>query len=132
MLVGMHVWIVCPDAICVRALPLTRFYLSSIPFPPHPQHNTTQSALGVSNLEELEETAPPAPPPPATPPTSSVLVSVPVGKEQVEFTAGAIGGIIGFSLGGPIVGASGAVAANYIAKKNNDASEVIQTVSKGR
>ena len=100
--------------------------------PTPPQHNTTQSALGMSNLEELEETAPPAPPPPATPPTSSVLVSVPVGKEQVEFTAGAIGGIIGFSLGGPIVGASGAVAANYIAKKNNDASDVIQTVSKGR
>lgn len=55
---------------------------------------------------------------------------VPIKEETVEFTAGLIGGAVGFAVGGPILGAIGAAAANYASKLEGDVSEVIQAVSK--
>mmetsp|Transcript_24839 Transcript_24839/g.27830 ORF Transcript_24839/g.27830 Transcript_24839/m.27830 type:complete len:226 (+) Transcript_24839:138-815(+) len=55
---------------------------------------------------------------------------VAVKEETVEFTAGLIGGVAGFAVGGPILGAVGAAAANYVAKSENEASNVVGAVSK--
>jgi hypothetical protein len=55
---------------------------------------------------------------------------VPVKEETVEFTAGIIGGIAGFALGGPILGAIGAAAANYVSKLDGDATVAVNAVSK--
>jgi len=55
---------------------------------------------------------------------------VPIKEETVEFTAGIIGGAAGFLVGGPVLGALGAAAANYASKMDNDVSEVISGVSK--
>jgi hypothetical protein len=55
---------------------------------------------------------------------------VPVKEETVEFTAGIIGGIAGFALGGPLLGAIGAAAANYISKLDGDATVAVNAVSK--
>jgi hypothetical protein len=55
---------------------------------------------------------------------------VPVKEETVEFTAGLIGGIAGFALGGPVLGAIGAAAANYISKMDGDATVAVNAVSK--
>jgi hypothetical protein len=55
---------------------------------------------------------------------------VPIKEETVEFTAGILGGAAGFLIGGPVLGAVGAAAANYVSKMDNDVSEVISGVSK--
>jgi len=55
---------------------------------------------------------------------------VPIKEETVEFTAGLIGGVAGFALGGPVVGAIGAAAANYVSKSENEAGEIVGAVSK--
>jgi len=55
---------------------------------------------------------------------------VPINEETVEFTAGLLGGAIGFSLGGPVLGAVGAAAANYASKTDAEAGEVLSAVSK--
>jgi hypothetical protein len=55
---------------------------------------------------------------------------VPIKEETVEFTAGILGGAAGFLIGGPVLGALGAAAANYASKLDNDVSEVISGVSK--
>ena len=55
---------------------------------------------------------------------------VPIKEETVEFTAGIIGGAAGFALGGPLVGAIGAAAANYVSKMDTEASDVVSGVSK--
>jgi len=55
---------------------------------------------------------------------------VAVKEETVEFTAGLIGGVAGFAVGGPILGAVGAAAANYVAKSENEVSNVVGAVSK--
>lgn len=55
---------------------------------------------------------------------------VPVKEETVEFTAGLIGGAAGFAIGGPVLGAIGAAAANYISKSDNDAGVAVGAVSK--
>lgn len=60
--------------------------------------------------------------------TSSALV--PIKEETVEFTAGIIGAAAGFVLGGPVLGAIGAAVANYASKMENEASDVVQAVSK--
>eukprot|EP00536_Pseudo-nitzschia_multiseries_P001636 jgi/Psemu1/300891/fgenesh1_kg.21_\ len=62
------------------------------------------------------------------PETGGKLVAIK--EETVEFTAGLIGGVAGFALGGPVVGAIGAAAANYISKSDNEAGEIIGAVSK--
>ena len=55
---------------------------------------------------------------------------VPIKEETVEFTAGIIGGVAGFLVGGPALGAVGAAAANYVSKSDGDVSDVISAVSK--
>lgn len=55
---------------------------------------------------------------------------VPIKEETVEFTAGLLGGAVGFAVGGPFLAAIGAAASNYVSKSEGDISEVIQAVSK--
>lgn len=55
---------------------------------------------------------------------------VAIKEETVEFTAGLIGGAAGFIVGGPLLGAIGAAAANYVSKSENEAGEVVGAVSK--
>lgn len=55
---------------------------------------------------------------------------VAIKEETVEFTAGLIGGVAGFVVGGPVLGAVGAAAANYVSKGEDDAGEIVSTVSK--
>ena len=55
---------------------------------------------------------------------------VPIKEETVEFTAGILGGAAGCLVGGPVLGAIGAAAANYASKMDNDVSEVISGISK--
>ncbi|KAI2505451.1 hypothetical protein MHU86_8974 [Fragilaria crotonensis] len=55
---------------------------------------------------------------------------VPIKEETVEFTAGILGGAAGFLIGGPVLGAVGAAAANYASKLDNDVAEVISGISK--
>lgn len=55
---------------------------------------------------------------------------VAVKEETVEFTAGILGGVIGFAVGGPVIGAIGAAATNYVAKNGGEVGDVISTVSK--
>lgn len=61
---------------------------------------------------------------------SSSTALVPIKEETVEFTAGILGGVAGFAVGGPVLGAIGAAAANYVSKSEGDVSEVISAVSK--
>lgn len=73
----------------------------------------------------------PSPTFPSSAPASSAGGSlVPIKEETVEFTAGILGGVAGFALGGPVLGALGAAAANYASKMDNDISEVVAAVSK--
>jgi SMC interacting uncharacterized protein involved in chromosome segregation len=55
---------------------------------------------------------------------------VPVKEETVEFTAGILGGIAGFAVGGPVLGAIGASTLNYLSKMDGDVTDVVQAVSK--
>mmetsp|Transcript_4056 Transcript_4056/g.3833 ORF Transcript_4056/g.3833 Transcript_4056/m.3833 type:complete len:238 (-) Transcript_4056:298-1011(-) len=55
---------------------------------------------------------------------------VPIKEETVQFTAGLLGGIVGFTIGGPWLAAAGAAAANYASKQDMEAGEVISAVSK--
>ena len=55
---------------------------------------------------------------------------VPVKEETVEFTAGILGGIAGFAIGGPVLGAVGAAVANYVSKMDGDVTVAVQAVSK--
>ena len=55
---------------------------------------------------------------------------VPVNAQTVEFTAGILGGVAGFLVGGPFIGAVGAAAANYFSKMDGDAPDAVQAVSK--
>jgi hypothetical protein len=55
---------------------------------------------------------------------------VPIKEETVEFTAGILGGIAGFAVGGPVLGVIGAAALNYVSKMDGDVTTVVQAVSK--
>ena len=55
---------------------------------------------------------------------------VAIKEETVEFTAGLLGGLAGFVVGGPVLGAFAAAAANYVSKSESEASEVVGAVSK--
>lgn len=55
---------------------------------------------------------------------------VAIKEETVEFTAGLIGGVAGFVVGGPVLGAIGAATANYVSKFDNEASDIVSAVSK--
>lgn len=65
---------------------------------------------------------------PAASSTGGALV--PIKEETIEFTAGLIGGALGFAIGGPVIGAIGAAAANYASKTDQEVGEIIQAVSK--
>lgn len=69
------------------------------------------------------------PAPPSDGPNPNTAI-VPINEETVEFTAGILGGVIGFSLGGPVLGALGAAAANYASKTDAEVGEVLSAVSK--
>jgi hypothetical protein len=86
-------------------------------------------------MSEEVEVAPapaPAPAPAKKPPASAVTSSalVPIKEETVEFTAGILGGVAGFALGGPVLAAIAAAAANYVSKSEGDVGEVVSAVSK--
>lgn len=68
----------------------------------------------------------PAEAPPAVKSTSIVAIN----EETVEFTAGLLGGFAGFLIGGPVLGALGAAAANYASKTDAEVGEVLSAVSK--
>lgn len=55
---------------------------------------------------------------------------VPVKEETIEFTAGILGGAAGLVVGGPVLGAIGAAASNYVSKNNGDVNDVVKAVSK--
>jgi len=55
---------------------------------------------------------------------------VPIKEETVEFTAGLIGGAAGLAIGGPLLGAITAAAANYASKMDGDFSVAVQAISK--
>lgn len=76
-------------------------------------------------LHMSDDAAASSPPPP---PTTSAIV--PINEETVEFTAGLLGGVVGFAVGGPVLGALGAAAANYASKTDAEAGEVLSAVSK--
>lgn len=64
------------------------------------------------------------------PPASTGGALVPIKDETVEFTAGLIGGAAGFAVGGPVLAAVGAAAANYVSKMDGEVTDVVQAVSK--
>jgi len=55
---------------------------------------------------------------------------VAINEDTIEFTAGLVGGVVGFAVGGPVLGAITAAAANYAARSDMEAAEIVQTVSK--
>ena len=65
---------------------------------------------------------------PAPPSTGGALV--PIKEETVEFTAGILGGVAGFALGGPFLAAIGAAAANYVSKMDGDVTDAVNAISK--
>ena len=55
---------------------------------------------------------------------------VPIKEETVQFTAGVLGGVTGFAVGGPVLGAIGAAITNYASKTDSEAGGVVSAVSK--
>ena len=97
---------------------------SASAFAPAPLGSVRRASLRMSDAE-----VPPAPPakdPPA--PKTSAIVAI--NEETVEFTAGLLGGVVGFALGGPVLGAIGAAAANYASKTDAEVGEILSAVSK--
>ena len=80
--------------------------------------------------DDAEEAAPAPTPAPAKKAKVSGGALVPIKEETVEFTAGILGGVAGFALGGPVLAAIGAAAANYAAKSESEVSDVVSAVSK--
>ena len=70
--------------------------------------------------------------PDATPKVESAKggAIVPIKEETIEFTAGLIGGAVGLAVGGPLLGAIAAAAANYASKTDQEVGEVVQAISK--
>lgn len=81
-----------------------------------------------SALYMSDEAAPAAPEAPPAPVKTTAIV--PVNEETVEFTAGLLGGVVGFAVGGPVLGAIGAAAANYASKTDAEVGEILSAVSK--
>ena len=92
----------------------------------------TTAVLRMSDEEAAveEPAAPPAPAPAPAAPASTGGKIVPIKEETVEFTAGLIGGAVGLAVGGPVLGAIGAAAANYASKTDQEVGEVVSAVSK--
>lgn len=55
---------------------------------------------------------------------------VPVNQETVEFTAGVLGAAAGLVVGGPVLAAVGAAAANFASKSDKEIGDVTTAVSK--
>ena len=85
---------------------------------------------GVQTFMSDEAEAPPAPAPTKAPAAKKEAALVPIKEETVEFTAGILGGAAGFLIGGPVVAAIGAAAANYVSKSESEAGSVVGAVSK--
>ena len=99
---------------------------SATAFAPAPFARQT-TPLYMSEVAE-EAPAPPVEAPPAAAVKTTAIV--PVNEETVEFTAGLLGGVAGFFLGGPVLGAIGAAAANYASKTDAEVGEILSAVSK--
>jgi len=97
-----------------------------------PSAFTRPSTLTRVFSEAETPAAPAAPAAPVAPaaPSSPGGKIVPVNQETVEFTAGLVGGVAGFALGGPVLGAIFAAAANYASKNEAEVGEVMTAVSK--
>jgi hypothetical protein len=99
----------------VTLLPLFMALSQSSAFAPQPRALTRPAVVTFMSDEE---------------PSESKGALVPIKEETIEFTAGLIGGAAGLIIGGPIVAALGAAAANYVSKADNDAGDIVGTVSK--
>lgn len=91
--------------------------------------SNTRAFISKPLFADAEETVveSPTPEPPTPSPTSAI---VPIKEETVEFTAGLLGGAVGFAVGGPVLGALTAAAANYASKQDIEVATVIQAISK--
>ena len=96
-------------------------------FAPAAQQRTFVSRPVFMSDDPTPEPAAPAPPAPKKEESSAL---VPIKEETVEFTAGLVGGAAGFVIGGPLLAAITAAAANYASKTEGDVGEVVQAVSK--
>jgi hypothetical protein len=92
--------------------------------------STPRAFVSKPLFSEPEAKATPAAPAATPEPASTGGALVPIKEETIEFTAGLIGGAIGFAVGGPILAAIGAAVANYASKTDQEVGEVIQAVSK--
>eukprot|EP00565_Helicotheca_tamesis_P007364 CAMPEP_0185723476 /NCGR_PEP_ID=MMETSP1171-20130828/298_1 /TAXON_ID=374046 /ORGANISM="Helicotheca tamensis, Strain CCMP826" /LENGTH=239 /DNA_ID=CAMNT_0028391183 /DNA_START=48 /DNA_END=767 /DNA_ORIENTATION=+ len=117
-LVGLIVLGVVSSATAFAPTPTTRAFVRS-----------TSDVVALRMSEEAAEpVAEPAAPSEPSEPVGGALV--PIKEETIEFTAGLLGGVAGLAVGGPVLGALGAAAANYAAKSDSEVSEVIGAVSK--
>eukprot|EP00566_Odontella_aurita_P021953 CAMPEP_0113545382 /NCGR_PEP_ID=MMETSP0015_2-20120614/11230_1 /TAXON_ID=2838 /ORGANISM="Odontella" /LENGTH=231 /DNA_ID=CAMNT_0000445741 /DNA_START=57 /DNA_END=752 /DNA_ORIENTATION=- /assembly_acc=CAM_ASM_000160 len=91
------------------------------------QPAAVQSRAFVSRPLFMSEEEAAAPAAPVSEPAGAL---VPIKEETVEFTAGLLGGAAGFLVGGPILGAIGAAAANFASKTDQEVGEVVSAVSK--
>lgn len=91
-------------------------------FAPQPRAFTRPAVATFMSEEEASE---PAPAP--APATSSSIV--PIDEATVEFTAGLVGGAAGLIIGGPVVAAIGAAAANYVSKSEGEAGNIVSQVA---
>ncbi|CAM9680606.1 unnamed protein product [Discosporangium mesarthrocarpum] len=98
---------------------------STIRAPAHTRWTTPRMST-----TEKEETTTPVVPPTAKPSTPKPATIVTVNTENVEFSAGLLGGFTGFVIGGPVLGALLAVAANYGSKRENEAGEAVRAIAK--
>jgi hypothetical protein len=93
-----------------------------------PQQRTFVRPAVATFMSDEAEAAPASAPASAASKKETALV--PIKEETVEFTAGILGGAAGFVLGGPVLAAIGAAAANYVSKSGNEAGSIVGAVSK--
>jgi len=104
---------------------LAAIFVTASAFVPNPSFVRRTSLF--SDVEE-SVSSPPTPPPAA--PSSSGGALVPIKEESIQFTAGVIGGLVGFSVAGPVGGVIGAGFANFASKTDEDVGDVVQNLSK--
>eukprot|EP00568_Trieres_chinensis_P002277 CAMPEP_0183294056 /NCGR_PEP_ID=MMETSP0160_2-20130417/2521_1 /TAXON_ID=2839 ORGANISM="Odontella Sinensis, Strain Grunow 1884" /NCGR_SAMPLE_ID=MMETSP0160_2 /ASSEMBLY_ACC=CAM_ASM_000250 /LENGTH=252 /DNA_ID=CAMNT_0025455287 /DNA_START=241 /DNA_END=999 /DNA_ORIENTATION=+ len=111
---------------------VNRAFVARSPAATSPLFMAEEEAEAAAAVVEKEEEAAPAPAPAAAAaaPSEPAGALVPIKEETVEFTAGLLGGIAGFAVGGPILGAIGAAIANYASKTDEEVGEVVSAVSK--
>lgn len=98
------------------------------------QSSTLRRLSEALSDEPVAAKTEPAFPSPAAPkketPKEPAGQLVAINTETVEFTAGALGAVAGFAIGGPVLGAIAAAIANYASKQESEIGEVVQAVSK--